>query len=119
MFYQRILTVQDSLKCYLCSHGMWHTTGDKSRSRRMLLPTDTSSATYLHQDAGYVPQTHGRVIQKSFITPGQHGHVTVNNLLLIVKLLPRIHTIPVDYTYNTITFYFEIVIAWFFMPDFH
>ena len=49
--------------------------GIQQETRIGVVGYDPSSSTYLQQDVGYVPQTQDRVIQKSFITPGHHGHV--------------------------------------------
>ena len=78
-----VLPVSDLEKvfAYLWSPGMWHITGDETRSCGMRLPAKTTLATYLHQDARYVPQTKDRVIQKYFITPGLDGHISRLNWL--------------------------------------
>ena len=50
-----------------------------------------SSATYLHHDGGYVPQTHGRIKPKSFITQASwtHKYRTCITICLVIKLLSR------------------------------
>ena len=107
ILYQRISTVQDSLKCDSWSPGMWHTTGDEKRSHWVRLIADTSLSTYLQRDAGYVPQTQGRVIQKSFITPKHHEHVTTTIILQVI--IWKLHFTIIMNKWNRIYYYLGVV----------
>ena len=72
---------------HLWSSEMWHTTGDEHRSHWTRLPGDTSAMTYRHRDARYAPPTRDRVIQNTFINPGQHPHVNLTSVIAPWSLL--------------------------------